>query len=149
MEAFCAELNLTILGKEYGELVYSLSEPTWLSDKHARIFRAFLLAWDEAPCRLGILARFRSNGRCPVDRLQPLNNHHTRKVTPDEMLTDSREDPHDIGSCLLSSIQTLSYLDRSLKRVFADNDRVIEMTAQWENLICFPVADGIFLSAPS
>jgi hypothetical protein len=116
---------------------------------NVRIFHAFLLAWNEAACQRNILAGFRSSGICPLDRLQPLNNHHTRKVIPDEMLMDTREDPPDIGSCLLSSIESLSYLDSKPKRVFADNDRVLEMSAQWEKISCFPVAHGTFLSGPS
>jgi hypothetical protein len=112
LEAFCHELNLTISVKEYGSLLnHFLSRPG--CPTNARAFFT-LFSWREM-------------SRLAPDRLQLLDNHHTRKVTVDEMLMGGHDE----------------------KRVFPGNDRVIEMSAQWEKIICFPAADGTFLSAPS
>jgi hypothetical protein len=59
------------------------------------------------------------------------------------------EDPPELGRCLLTSPEMLSFLNNKSKRVFVHEERVTEMCAQWVNIICFLEPDGVFLAASS
>jgi hypothetical protein len=149
LATFCQQLGLTISLEESGELNYTLAEPEWLADKRRTLFQAFLWAWDEAACQRNIASGFRSSGISPLDAQQAMRNPHTRRVLPNEGPDNDIGDRHELSCCLLTAPDLLLVLQNKPKRVFADEERIIDMYAQWANLICFPDPDGAFLAGPT